>query len=212
MENNPTQDSSAQNINNIALEYMEQKYGEKFEYVSPWGNSMSGTHELIVSCVSMPGQEIVVQVENYKKDDKVFRDNFLAVKYQQQSTEFFKECAVDVFGEATAFFTPTKNGLSTELSVDSSLEQYLSDTRTRLVILVEVKESDFASESQAEELSRLIGKYGSHYLLKIVIVKDGEYGSYDAVSLEDVIGKKESARCVVVDNSTGTAVIGWFGE
>ena len=211
-QNSPAQDSSAQNINEAALAYMEQKYGEKFEYVTPWGNSLSGTHELIVSCLSLPGQEIVVQVENYKKADKIFRDNYLAVKYQQQCTDFFKENAVKVFGEAEVFYTAPVDGLSTDLPVNASLKQYLADTRARLVILVEIKESNYNAESQLGEVASLIGNYGTRYLLKIVIVKDGDYGSYNAASLEEVIGKKESAWCAIIDNSTGTAEIRWFGE
>ena len=35
MQKEPTQENRGQNSNNAALEYMGQKYGEKFEYVAP---------------------------------------------------------------------------------------------------------------------------------------------------------------------------------
>jgi len=212
IQNSPAQDTSPQNINEAALSYMEQKYGEKFEYVAPWGNSMSGTHQLLVSCASFPGEEIAVQVENNRAGDKVFRDNYLAVKYQQQTAGFFEECSKKVFTEAEAFCVVRKDGLSEDLPANASFEEYLSDSRANLVILVEVRESDFEDESQLNELVKLVGKYGTRYLLKTVIVKDGDFGSYDAYSLEDVIGKTKLARCVIVDNSRGKTEIRWFGE
>lgn len=36
------------------------KYGEEFEYVQPWGNSMSVDHELVVTCESLAGERILV--------------------------------------------------------------------------------------------------------------------------------------------------------
>ena len=211
MQNNPAQNNQ-QNTNDAALAYMEQKYGEKFEYVAPWGNSLSGTHQLIVSCSSLPGQEIVVQVENYRQDDRVFRDNYLAVAYRQQSADYFKECAVTVFGKAEVFYSAPANGSSADLPADASLKQFLADTRATHVILIEINEGSYSSESQLEETARLIGKYGTKYFLKIVIVKDEDYGGYDAVSLEDIIGKKEYARCAIIENSTGIVETSWFGE
>ena len=46
-----------------ALEYMEQRYGEKFTYVKTHGSFMSYTHRgIMVSCESLPGKEIYVSI------------------------------------------------------------------------------------------------------------------------------------------------------
>ena len=200
-------------VSEAAFEYLENKYGEKFEYAAPWGDSMSNTKEILVTCESFPGQLIIVQVEDYQKSGEQFRDNYLAVKYQQQSTDFFNECAEKVFGEANAFFTPIKDGLSPNLPADATFEEFLADKRVKLVIYIEVKESTFEGESQAEELSRLIGNYGSHYLLEIILVNEENYGSYDDVTaLKDVLRNKKYIRCLAVDNSSGTVKMARFGE
>lgn len=37
----------------MVYDYLEDKYGETFEYSSPWGNSLYGDHELFVTCDSL---------------------------------------------------------------------------------------------------------------------------------------------------------------
>jgi hypothetical protein len=87
-------DNSSQNsgqINDIALAHMEQKYGEKSEYAAPWGDSMSETREFIARCDSLQDQDILVQIENYRQKEKIFRDNYLAVKYRENTITFFRD-------------------------------------------------------------------------------------------------------------------------
>jgi hypothetical protein len=52
-------------INRGALAYMEQKYGEKFEYLKPTGSMMpvKDTRKILVSGESLPGKEIVMVIE-----------------------------------------------------------------------------------------------------------------------------------------------------
>jgi hypothetical protein len=174
--NNNSQGSNNQNINDVAIEYMENKYGEKFEYSAPYGNSMTGTHELLVTCESLSNQQILVQIENYRSEDKIFRDNYLAVKYHQQTVDFIHDCAVKHFGEAEVFYEATKDGLSTELSANASFNEYLADTRVPLNFSIGTKASLFTSEEQAEKLAEALAVYGTRYIAVLASVADEDYG------------------------------------
>jgi hypothetical protein len=212
MQNDPVRNEPARNINDAALSYMEQKYGEEFEYAAPWGNSMSGTHELIVSCASLPGQEIVVQIENYKRDDKVFRDNYLAVKYRQQTADFVNDCAVEVFGRATIFYEAANDGLSSSLPADASFDEFLADTRVPLGVMIEVKASDLSSREQAEKVAKLIAERSAGFYLTLVAVDDDVYGALDRKSLNERIPSRQFVECASITWLDGELRTEWLGK
>jgi hypothetical protein len=207
MRKNPTQ-----NINAVALAYMEQRYGEKFEYVAPWGNSMSGTHELLVECVSLPGQKILVQVENYKKADKLFLDNYLAVKYYQETVDFIRDSATSEYASVSVFYDVFKDGLSPELSPDATFAEFLSDPRLQFAITIEVKASDFVSEDQTEKIAELIAKYGTHYWLSVVFVEDSQYGTFDEKTIGEAIVLNNFVCCAQITNLDDNIRIEWTGK
>ena len=180
MRNNNTENSPAmnenQNINNAALEYMEQKYGEKFEYFAPYGDSFTGTREFVARCDNLPGQDVLVQIENYKHDDRIFRDNYIAVKYRQETIDFIKDCAVEQFGEAEVFYDVARDGQSPELSANASFVEFLSDTRVSLNFSIRTKASLFTSEEQAVQLAESLAVHGTHYITVLASVADDQYG------------------------------------
>lgn len=201
-----------QNVNSAALEYMEQKYGEKFEYAGPWGDSLSGTHELFVKCASLPEQKILVQVENYKQADKVFRDNYLAVKYQPETMEFIDDCAIKVFGQATIFYDVADDGLSPDLPANALFEEFLADAGVPLVIMVEAKTSNFSVDEQAEDLAKLIAANGTSFYLSVVIVDDSAYGTYDRKALNEQIALRQFVRCAKITSIGGIIQTEWLGK
>jgi hypothetical protein len=177
---------------------MEQKYGEKFEYSAPFGNSMSGTRQLLVKGENFPDQNIVVSIENYRSRDRVFRDNYLAVKHHAAYTELFQNYASDEFGEATVFCRISTLALSPELSANATLYEYLADTSAPLRIMVEVKESDFTSEEQAQRFAERIAENGAYFSISIVVVDDSEYGTFDIYTLDELIGLKKYIRFAMI--------------
>lgn len=211
VENSP-EENNQKNINDVALAYMEQRYGGDFEYDVPWGNSLSGTHELLVKCDSLPDQQILVQIENYKQEKKIFRDNYLAVKYQAESIEFFHNCATEVFGEANIYYEIAMDGLSPELPADATLTEFLADTRVPLVIMVEVKASDFSSEEQAEKVAELIAENGTYFYLTVVIVDDSVYGTLNRKSLNERIALRQFVHCANITKIDETIQTEWLGR
>lgn len=204
--------SPNQNINDIALKYMKQKYNEEFEYYAPFGNSMSGTHQLLVKCDSFPNQEILVQIENYKKEDKVFLDNYLAVKYHEDTVAFVSKCANQVFTEADVYSDIMPQVLSAALPATAMFEEYLADTRVPLQIFIEVKASNFASEDQIQELADLLGAYGSHFYLSVVISEDSKFGSENIDALDDKVVTGDFLRCADVMRFSDGVKVRWLKE
>jgi len=206
------QKSEAKNINAVALEYMEEKYGEKFEYAAPFGNSMTGTHELMVKCAGFPSESILVRIENYKRDNKSFLDNYLAVKYKEETIAFLKSCAVQVFGEGNIIYEVNTLALSPDLGINATFEEYLADTYVPLHILVEVKESNYSSKEQAQQYAELVAANGSEFYLTILFVHDSDYGLVDREAFNRQITSKNYAYCAKATRFSGKIELWWLEE
>lgn len=199
----------AKNINTVALEYMEQKYGEPFEYVGPWGNSMSGTHELLARCDSLQ-EPVLVEIENYREDDKVFRDNYIAVKYKQQTADLLQECAESVFGEANVYYEVRKIVMSDGITADATFEDYLADTSGPLAAFIEVKGSSFSDRSEAELIGRSILEHIASFDVMLVAIEDSVYGTLDRDGIKDRITHREFEQCAEIYSTKSEVQVHWM--
>jgi hypothetical protein len=201
------------NINDEGLEYMEQKYGEKFEYSGSFGDSMSGTHQLLAKSASFPDQNIVVRIENYrsKKKDRVYRDNYLAVKYHTEYTELFQTYATEELGEAYVLCDINTLALPVELPYNATLYEYLADTSVPLAIMVEVKESSLKSEDQVQRFAERIAANGSYFNISFVIVEDSEYSATDIKTLKGLVDSSQYVRYAMISNRDDNGIrIRWL--
>ncbi len=197
----------------LALTYMEQKYGEPFTYVSPWGNTLTGTYQCIASCASLPDAQVVVQVENVRTpEQRVFCDNFPAVKYGRQTVDFLQSCADETFGRARVHYEVAAEALSPDLPGDVSFEDYLADTRVPLVVMVEVSAGDFAGRDQAQQLAEKIAAAGPHFFLTVAVVPDDTYGSYDRKGLNRAIATGAVLQCGSLSVLDDGLTVEWTGE
>lgn len=210
MQDNSKQSGSAQNINVVALAYMEEKYDEKFEYVAPFGNSMTGTHQLLVRCSSFPEENILVRIENYRRGDKVFLDNYLAVKYREATIAFISDCANQVYESASVFYDVDLQALSPDLSTNASFEEYLADTLIPFHIIVELKESDFLSKDRVQQFAELVAQHGSSYYLSLVFVNDADYGATDVNTLKQRMALGNYVHCAKVTHFSGVFEFRWL--
>lgn len=177
------------NINELALAYMENKYGESFTYLAPWGNSMSGNREILVTCESFPNEPILVQVENFKSANKVYRDNFHAVKFQNDVVDYFEAIACDYFGTVNVFHTPSKIALSSGLSADTDFETYYSNPSTVVSVLIEIKSSNFIDSSDLEDYMKNISDTHGLVTISFVVVNDDIFGSMGRDELNDLVAQ-----------------------
>ncbi len=208
-----TQSTPKENINVVAINYMNQKYGDNCEYFGPYGDSMTGTHQLMISCDRYPGQNVLVAIKNYKdEENRIFLDNYLAVKYHNDTENFLKECAEQVFTEANVFSEVVKLPLPAELSVDTSFEEYISDTTVPLDFLVEVDVNNFSSREQVQELINLLSKYGSEFYLSVLVVDSNEYGSDSSDVLDDKMYRRNYIHCAKFNTHSKDSNIRWLED
>lgn len=208
MQKEPRRQKSSE----AALEYMEQKYGEEFEFVQPWGNSMSGNHELIVTCESLAGERILVKISNYKDEDRVFQDNYLAVKYHEETVDFLSQCANEVFGDSKVYYDVAKIALSADLSADASFEEYFADEEGQISAYIAVRASSFTAEEQAEKVTDpILSACGAWYVgILLVVVEDAEYESLDEDILAGKIGRRQFVHCARVTRERGNVRFEWL--
>lgn len=203
----------AENINDLAIEYMENKYGEKFEYFAPYGDSITGTHQLLVTCDSYPEQGILVRIENYrKKEERVFRDNYLAVKYKGDTTEFIKRCAEEVFTEANIYYDVSNQVLSADLPANASFEEYVSDASLLLQMVIEVESGHYSSERQIDTLAELVSASVSRFNIPVIVVEDEEFGQFSKKELGKKIAYGHYARCAEITKLSDEIIIRWLEE
>lgn len=202
------------NINDMALEYMEEKYGEKFEYVCPWGNSMSGNHELMVRCDSLGEQNILVKIENFRSAQRVFKDNYLAVKYKEETINFSKGCADRVFGSSRVFYRVEELARSEELNADADFEEFFASEEGSICITIAVKNSSFISNEQIMDVIDPIKiACGAEYLgIIVIIVDDDELMLLDQDSIGDKIVSRQFMHCERWTRENGVETVEWLEE
>lgn len=198
--------SSDEKVNDLALKYLEEKYEEKFEYSSPAGISMSGTRSFYATCASLGEESVLVQIDNYKdKENRVFRDNYLAVKYRSRTSEFLEECASEKFSQAKVFLNIGFMALSPDIPASASFEDYLADSDCYLSVLIGVKQSDFTNREQlstaASAISNACG--GRSLSILIIVVKDSEFETLDEKALEEKSMKDDFVICAELTRNDG---------
>ena len=189
----------------FALDDLHARYGENFQYLGPWGSSMDGSRELLVSCDSLPGQRILVHVSNYRDTDaRSVSDNYLACFYAQETEAFLKTCAEETIGSARIIYTPTMLPLPASLPANLPFDLFLSESGVFLSFTVEVKASDLQSEEQARALVQRYADSGAAFHLNIVSVPDDVFGTLSRDELFDRIDQRDYARYVIASCEDGS--------
>lgn len=111
-----------------ALEQLEKKYGEAFEYVgSDYVNidsSTINTVNFLASCASIPGKEIAVAINIY---DLTVEDNYMNYYYIPQTAEYIESIASMYFDDSTAVIKYTHVPASEDISPDTmDFEEFIS--------------------------------------------------------------------------------------
>lgn len=178
---------SSQNVNDLALKHLERKYGEKFEYKQPCGNSMTGTRNFIASCSH---GHVLVQIDNFKdKEARVFRDNHIALKYEEKTLNFIKNIVDKEFTDSKVLYSAAEKALSADLPGDATFEQFLADPEGRISVVIVIKKSDFSNNDQLKEVIKaiLMPCAANEISLRIYVVEESEFDSYDRDTHEKIV-------------------------
>ena len=168
---------------------MEQKYGQEFVYSGPWGTSYaeSTTKKMLVT-PDAGNREVQILVEATETEHGLqFRDNYLALLYEDEMQQTLEQDAEEVFGTATVFYEAATIVLSADLPADASFTQYSQ--------AVPVSQD---GPGRADDLEKELQKSGIHGLIRLVVLDQEQYDVATAESVRTIIGKDSYARYQVI--------------
>jgi hypothetical protein len=130
------------NIDEI-LESMENKYGEKFEYIYSLEDSAAeGTSAYLVKCDSLPGKDILVNVTNSENGSYSYTDNYIDHFFEKDLLDRINEACSAVYGNFKVFYDASNSHLSEETELPTSFEEYMSSRKTKVVITIILNEEN----------------------------------------------------------------------
>lgn len=184
-----------------ALLYMEEKYGEPFTYVSPWGSSYAskGIQEILVRCESKPEDILVRGVKN--GDVYTFSDSYLAVKYKDQMVSAVKAVSDEVFGESKVFYKVMKQALSPDLPADAEFEVYSTDPASGIVVYIAIPRHAF-DDSLVQTFAEVFQKTGIAASVQLLVTEEGTYSGLDMEQFNDCVTKRTYDYCSIIHISS----------
>lgn len=206
IKNDISKENNKKNINDVALEYMEQKYGERFEYVTLWGVSYANKDitQMLVKSSSMP-DEILVEVKK-SENEYTFSDNYLAVKFKKEMCESIQLAAGSTFDKSLVFYDVLIQTLSPKLSADASFEEYSTDALSGISATVVVS-SEIFEEPLVKNFAKKISESGIGALIRFVVVDAEQYYSLNSVNIDEIIGQEKYLYFAVIDISNSGITI-----
>ena len=148
-----------------ALTYMEEKYGEKFEYINSDGTSFINTIYIYVSCESLPGKEITVTVDGDIRSP-TYSDNYMEHYFKEQVEEYMSNVAEDYFDE----FTLTSGVMirsSDNVYLGMTFDEYLQNEPKTIWGSLKIADSD---EETVREFVYELKRLGLHFSFDITIL------------------------------------------
>ena len=183
-----------------ALEYLEQKYGEKFEYDSTFGTgtvfSTPDKRKIFVTCKSLPEKRILVAISGKGKKE-TYSDNYMEYFYEKKTADYLSKAAEEYLKDITvesnfpAF--PSEEGIVPE----TSFEDYILLTTVSVIISVNDSDSD---KDKVFEFVNALKRQGVHFELDIKIINTNEaylayyFKGYDDVNFSQIGGSTPSGQ------------------
>lgn len=162
------------NYNEMGLEYLEDKYQDTFVYDGAYGNSMTGDHSFVVSSDYFPEEFVLIKMTDYKSDERQFFDNYIAVQYHQEVTDFIHDKATLYLGDT--HIDMSRKYLRQLQNLDSTIKfkEFLNNDSTVLDFVVYMKESDLQNEEQITAFYEDLQTYNINIAGTIFVVKDDQ--------------------------------------
>lgn len=142
------------------LSYMKEKYGREFTLIDDNGiNELtSAVLEIYVQCPEYPGKKILVMEERLNNGESlVFHDNFLCVKYHEQTKAAAEQFASEVYGECRVVCEVTGSGVQPdEFDGTTSFEEFCAKRGSHIwfEVLLPTDHSDSDKENELKKLEQ----------------------------------------------------------
>ena len=205
---------SGEGVNEMALEYLEEKYGEKFEYAAPTGASYTGTRSFLAKCESFGENRVLVEIENFKdEENRVIRDNYLAVKYEDEMSDYLSDLANEQFGECKVWHGNNHTS-SADLPANASFDEFLKDPNNQLYGWIVVKKSDYNDRSQLTEILETITSEcaAEDISMSVVVLDDLKYAECNSEKARDYSIRNDCAAKGEILRGEGSTSIDYYDE
>ncbi len=191
------------------LNYINSKYDDTFHFKSVFGGAAgSNMNKILVNSEKYPDQDICVYCAETETGVE-FGDNYLAVKYYQQTLSYLQETFQQVLGEKVHINYLMSNYANTEGgSDDTTLEEFLSTPTS--AILVEVFACASADNRDQVE-QQLLAALGSTALSATCYFAEENVDITDSQIRKKLVIDKTYTDKVYFskDDSNGFATIEW---
>ena len=138
------------------LSYMKDKYGMDFTLVEDHDTYDLSTSvaTIYVECSEYPGEEIFVIRESLNGGKEIaYHDNFVAIKYKQQTKELAEKMASNVLGECRVLYEPYDNGSQPdEFDNSTTFEEFISRNPSKIDIYILLPLEHTADEKDLKKL------------------------------------------------------------
>ena len=140
------------------LSYMNDKYGMYFTFVEDTYYHSRSEDTIYVECSEYPGEEIFVVRESLNGGKEIaYHDNFVAIKYKQQTKELAEKMASNVLGECRVLYEPYDNGSEPdEFDNSTTFEEFISRNPSKIDIYILLPPEHTADEKDLKKLEELV--------------------------------------------------------
>ena len=136
------------------LSYMNDKYGMDFTFVEDTYYHSRSEDTIYVECSEYPGEKIFVGRDSLNGGKEIaYHDNFVAIKYKQQTKELAEKMASNVLGECRVLYEPYDNGSQPdEFDNSTTFEEFISRNPSKIDIYILLPPEHTADEKDLKKL------------------------------------------------------------
>ncbi len=182
-----------------ALAELEKKYDEKFEYYRSANDpEFSSSSKFYVSCDSYDDL-VFVEVHHkgaFGEGERVLSDNYVSVKYASEVCRWAQAFCDEVFEKSVVLYESVDNQARfTDYSADTTFEEYISNEKIRLDLVVSIPESAYTGSEQFEaSANSLLNAFtGTGLTVDFVVLPDDMAGS---VGKSEIHSLSSSESCI----------------
>lgn len=156
------------------VQYMNDKYDDKFEYCEPFGGGASSkpiAKEILLSSEKYPGKKIWA---SYNSQTKEYRDNYTEHRYEEQFEQYLTDLLSSALdSKVIALRDIASRGCYVVFDADTTFEQYIETPEQKITFSAAVKgEVPENKEAFESKIKSAFEKNGAKFLGNIYFIND----------------------------------------
>lgn len=196
------------------LAYMEQKYGEPFRAMEPYGGQFGKDYTMLrVRAVGRKEEGILVRA--WGREEPVYQDNYLAYLLKEDIERCLFVPAEAAFGKCRVFYRIPELVFPEDFPADMDVDAFLRHPQSKIKVYIYVRNFTEKVRKQAEYFFSLLKKEG--YVMGGVLSYPADEEMYEMITEENFTGDiyqgyQSAAEAVFSMNEKGEVVyLEWKG-